>query len=565
MKKSFKVKIITPTVVILIALVVIINIFLSVRFSSMGNSLIDEKLLANTNSLKRYLDYSTTETKVAASSAAVNYDVIKAVRERDTKVLLEILTPACEFYNVHYFTITDNKGIVLARTHDPERYGDSIIGQKTINDALEGKTTSNFEEGTTIKVTVRTGAPVYDVDGFLAGVITAGVRFDLDSRVESLKGIFGSEVTVFFGNIRVATTIMKDGKSIVGTTIDPRIAEVVIEKKQEYSGEEVILGKKYKTFYKPLLNAENEAFATIFLGIPLAELIMKTNDSIRVGIILGLSGLAISITLLYFIISSISKPITKLSNDMNHIANGNLRIDINVKGEDEVGNLCRSLKKIADILHKLIEDINIMISEHEKGNVDYCLNNEEFKGDYKVLATNILELATFSVMDPLTKIPNRRSFDNRLTLEWNRAIRGKTKLSILVLDIDKFKYYNDEFGHQQGDLALKTVAGTIMQSVKRSIDFAARWGGEEFIVLLPETDLQGAMIVAERIRKEIENMHIPCSEEKGKRITISIGVNTQIPMTHEKIDEFISVADAALYKAKETGRNKVVTGVKDSY
>ncbi len=158
------------------------------------------------------------------------------------------------------------------------------------------------------------------------------------------------------------------------------------------------------------------------------------------------------------------------------------------------------------------------------------------------------QLERLSMMDQLTDIPNRRNFDERLSVEWRRAIREKTHLSLLMLDVDRFKMYNDAEGHQQGDVALKTVAKSIEQMIKRPSDLVARWGGEEFVVLLPNTDFKGAIGVAESIRQNVN---------KATTVTVSIGVNTQIPEQSDSLDHFISAADNALYKAKKAGRNRV--------
>jgi diguanylate cyclase (GGDEF)-like protein len=163
-----------------------------------------------------------------------------------------------------------------------------------------------------------------------------------------------------------------------------------------------------------------------------------------------------------------------------------------------------------------------------------------------------------SMVDQLTNIPNRRSFDNRLHIEWNRAIREHLPLSFLMIDVDKFKNYNDTYGHQQGDVVLKTAADVFRQSVKRPGDFAARWGGEEFVVVLPNTVLSGALELAEKIRTDVENVLIPCADGSTNRVTISIGVNATIPVQGGSVDTFISNADKALYEAKDQGRNRVV-------
>jgi diguanylate cyclase (GGDEF)-like protein len=126
------------------------------------------------------------------------------------------------------------------------------------------------------------------------------------------------------------------------------------------------------------------------------------------------------------------------------------------------------------------------------------------------------------------------------------------------VDIDKFKNYNDSFGHQQGDVALRAVAQSIKKSLLRSTDLAARWGGEEFIVLLPHTEAEGAVSVAEKIRAAIENLRIPSEDPRAHHITVSIGVSTFHPTNENKISDFILTADNALYTAKESGRNRVV-------
>ena len=163
-----------------------------------------------------------------------------------------------------------------------------------------------------------------------------------------------------------------------------------------------------------------------------------------------------------------------------------------------------------------------------------------------------------SLMDQLTNIPNRRSFDERLHLEWGRAIRDETPISILILDFDNFKEYNDIHGHKQGDKALQGVAKILMQELKRAVDFVARWGGEEFVVLLPNTDRDKALIIAERMRASIEATQIPLPDGQTSKITISIGVNAKIPAPIDSADDFLYHADKALYAAKNGGRNRVI-------
>jgi len=162
-----------------------------------------------------------------------------------------------------------------------------------------------------------------------------------------------------------------------------------------------------------------------------------------------------------------------------------------------------------------------------------------------------------SMIDQLTNIPNRRSFDERLRMEWKLAVREQTSISLLMMDLDNFKVLNDTYGHQQGDIVLQTVARIFPAAFQRPSDFAARWGGEEFIILLPNTPLNGALDVAEKIRSDIEGVEILHTDGSYIKFTVSIGVCTQVPTNDSLIDDFLKNADKALYAAKDEGRNRV--------
>ncbi|MDR1961842.1 MAG: diguanylate cyclase [Gracilibacteraceae bacterium] len=163
-----------------------------------------------------------------------------------------------------------------------------------------------------------------------------------------------------------------------------------------------------------------------------------------------------------------------------------------------------------------------------------------------------------SLMDPLTGIANRRCFDDRMAMEWKRAIRDQAPISFLMMDIDKFKTYNDTYGHPQGDVLLKMAAQVFTAAARRPADLAARLGGEEFGVLLPYANLENALAVAEKIRSGVENMRTPTADESViTTATISIGVVSAVPRETDLIKEFISEADACLYNAKNTGRNRI--------
>jgi diguanylate cyclase (GGDEF)-like protein len=161
--------------------------------------------------------------------------------------------------------------------------------------------------------------------------------------------------------------------------------------------------------------------------------------------------------------------------------------------------------------------------------------------------------------DALTGIPNRRALDRHLENEWNRHCRTARPLALLFIDIDYFKQYNDTYGHDGGDRCLVRVAELLCRQVQRTGELVARFGGEEFAVVLPNTDCEHAVIVAESIRKELEHQRIPhAGSGISDFLTLSVGVSSIVPDLNHSIDALRQIADLALYEAKNTGRNKVI-------
>lgn len=168
-----------------------------------------------------------------------------------------------------------------------------------------------------------------------------------------------------------------------------------------------------------------------------------------------------------------------------------------------------------------------------------------------------LKLDQLARLDGLTGIPNRRHFDQQIEHEWLRTRRHKEPLSLMILDIDHFKCINDNYGHLFGDQCLIKVAAILKNSVQRPEDIVARYGGEEFVIMLPNTNISGAHLIAERIRQRIEKLRLNY-RDKQVQFTISIGISSMIPGLDSSTIDLIASADQALYLAKERGRNRVI-------
>lgn len=169
-------------------------------------------------------------------------------------------------------------------------------------------------------------------------------------------------------------------------------------------------------------------------------------------------------------------------------------------------------------------------------------------------------LRELSMIDTLTRIPNRRRMDELFQLEWKRGQRTRTPVSLIMIDIDHFKLYNDTYGHPAGDECLRLVARELSDSMRRSGDFVARYGGEEFVVLLPGNDIAGASNVAETMRQGVRRLELEHKNSPvAKVVTISLGVASVLPDAFSDPDSLLKAADDALYVAKKNGRDRVET------
>ena len=178
------------------------------------------------------------------------------------------------------------------------------------------------------------------------------------------------------------------------------------------------------------------------------------------------------------------------------------------------------------------------------------------------LAEANAELQRLSNVDGLTSIANRRLFDDFLAREWQRAIRREEPLTLVMIDVDHFKYYNDTYGHHTGDDCLRQVAAALQANIKRTADLVARYGGEEFAAILPDTDGAGAAKVAERLRTAVQALAMPhAASPVSDVVTVSVGAATMVPTGGISPLNLIAQADQALYQAKQGGRNRSVVTV----
>lgn len=267
----------------------------------------------------------------------------------------------------------------------------------------------------------------------------------------------------------------------------------------------------------------------------------RTNQAI---ILTGTLTILLAAAIALYLTNSITTPLSQAIDLSKRVAGGDLDVHILPSTQDETGELLASLSEMTLKLKEARDTLDSLAHQ-----------------------------------DGLTSLANRRCFDKTLDNEWRRIMRQthnlsfvlnntskaedvisrELALSLLMIDVDYFKHYNDRYGHQAGDECLKKVAATISSVLKRPSDLVARYGGEEFAVILSNVPKDGATIVAERIRAAVEQLELPSGNPATRYVTISVGVASITPVSPEENPEkLLATADAALYEAKHSGRNQVV-------
>ncbi|HWT67993.1 MAG TPA: PleD family two-component system response regulator [Pseudomonas sp.] len=250
----------------------------------------------------------------------------------------------------------------------------------------------------------------------------------------------------------------------------------------------------------------------------------------------------------------------------NHPATKDIPIIVLSTKEDPLIKSAAFAAGANDYLVKLPDNIELVarIRYHSRSYMTLLQRDAAYRAlrvsQQQLLDTNLV-LQRLMNSDGLTGLSNRRHFDEYMELEWRRSQREQSQLSLLMIDVDYFKTYNDTFGHLEGDEALRKVAAAIREASARPSDLPARYGGEEFALVLPNTSQGGARLVAEKLRMTVEALKIPhSSPTEGSSLTISIGLATVTPKAGSNCRELISAADKGLYLAKNNGRNQVGLG-----
>jgi diguanylate cyclase (GGDEF)-like protein len=452
--------------------------------------------------------------------------------DETTRILSDLIAQNPQYSNM---ALVDLNGNVL--TSGKGRSSVNLADRKHFIEALRSKT---FVVGEFIISRVRVQTPVFpsaipvlDAEGNPRAVLTLVHKLSSFSRYLDTADVpSGSFVAITdHKGLRMYYYPEKKDTNPVGKPIKAKNWEIA----STANGPGIFTskgsdGNKRIFAFEPVsLNPDESPYIYFWSGIPENRILAPANEALLKSLLFLFLALLVAILVARTIGEKIIiKPLMNLVELAGQLSKGNLEARSDT--------------------HSLISEFDILSHEFNQMAESLQKNNEK--------------LSKLSLVDGLTNIANRRMFDQKLQEEWNRSLRTKRPLTLLLIDIDYFKKFNDAYGHLAGDDCLRTISLILKNIANRSTDLAARYGGEEFAMILPETDMEGAVAIADLIHAQVAQREIPHqSSDISQYLTVSIGLAVFLETSSIKSTiSLIKVADEQLYKAKHEGRNKT-TGI----
>ncbi len=331
-------------VVVAIAAVLTVVIFI---FSGYITDSISASIDTDAGIAEAMLSEMKNEAALASRVVAQNPALVEGILSGDREAILEAATAAQKDAGVEFVTICDTQGTVLVRSHEPDNFGDSVLSQANISHALAGENYTTFEKGTAVKLSLRSGAPIYDAQGNIIGAASSGYRLDQEQFVDRLKALTGVEFTVFLGDERVSTTVVgADGKRAVGTKAAENVSKQVLGG-TAYSGHAQVVGKDAIVIYKPIRAADGNVIGMLFAGEYTSEVNEVTTNFLLQGLLVAAILLAIAIPVLLITAGRIVRPIRRMVAAAERLAVGDLDVDVTVDTKDETRMLAEAFNKMA--------------------------------------------------------------------------------------------------------------------------------------------------------------------------------------------------------------------------
>jgi diguanylate cyclase (GGDEF)-like protein len=470
--------------------------------------LLDLRVFASSNEVSSNLNHGTSQP---AGTRVREY--LASLHER--------------FSDFEQLFVLDLEGRVLART-TPNETSVRLPGDWQNALRSDGQLVGDaYWDDKTRKGKLIVAVPVRHADGRIVGAFAAELNL---APVEALLRSFAPDSTTVLDltddtGTLVASSVGSSAE-LMRTKLPPKTFERLLTQDRVEASQVQFANRKVLA----TLDRVPQGRWAVVAHIPTADAYSEVHRFGKFALLAIVALLLVVSTSAYRLGLLIVRPLDRLARGAVEVARGDLAVDLPATGDGEVRDLTK-------VFNEMVARLRVGRQEIELVNGILRQQNEE--------------LERLSVTDGLTGLANHRLLMQRLVEEGHRHERTESPFSVIMADVDNFKEYNDEFGHPEGDHVLKTVAAILRESI-REVDCAGRYGGEEFVIVMPETSAQAAGVAAERIRERL-------AQEKfsGRRITLSMGI-AEFPRDAENALSIISAADSALYQAKHGGRNQVV-------
>ncbi len=466
-------------------------------------------------------DQWLAESRNLLAAMASALDLLPAPEEGCTRLFKEFIDRARGFDTV---LLADPAGNLLCAP-DPVTRRVNFADRAYFKRVLESKAFSvgGYVVGRVSgKRVLPVALPLLDEAGIIERVIIAGRELDWLGSVLERQGFLSTSRVTILDQQGIVLGQYPGGATGEEMFPDKEVLEAVRSKKSGVVNSTIREEDHRLIGYARLNQVSGEVHVLVSVSMDAAMLPVQEFVS-RGNLFLALSVSVVLVTLWAGLGILIMQPLERLRGAIKRASHGDLSVRL---GETGLSSEMRSISTAFDTMAAALGEAR-------------------------------QQLEKLATIDPLLGIANRREFDEVLDREWLRARRAGASLALLMIDLDRFKGYNDRYGHPAGDDCLKRVVKEVGRALRRPADLVARYGGEELVCVLPETDLEGAIAVSEAIRANVYGENIPHQDGVEGRVTVSVGVAVAVPDTILSAEDLVDAADRSLYAAKDAGRNRV--------
>lgn len=391
-KISMKLAAITIAGTLITALVA--GIFMYCQLSKVIQNTLKMECENSLAEFERQIDNLLDESKTTAMSLASYSELISAVESGKDDNILSAVDTYYKMANLSTdcITITDPEGTVLVRYYSDTK-GDSISNLDYIKSAMNGETAVSVAEGNSIKLGVRTGTPLKNAAGDIIGVVSITYPLDTEEFIDEIKGDTSSEYTIFLGDERINTTIMTNGQRNIGSKMDSKVAQIVLDQKKDYENQLEISGSQYMTRYTPLEDDKGNVIGALFVGENSDEILSQEHNALLISLAVIVAILVVVIVIMMmFIRKSIVEPVNEIVNAAQKLADGHLDSEIKFTSNDEIGGLADAMRETISELKIYIKDISENMERMSRGDMTGSITID-YKGEFASIKESITQIS----------------------------------------------------------------------------------------------------------------------------------------------------------------------------